>query len=214
MKDKSVVITGGGTGIGASITRAFAAAGSTELAIIGRRENVLRETAAAAEAAYPGAKVLTFVADVSKANTVQAAFDGIVKSYGRIDICISNACFLPRVESIMESDLDDWWMSFETNVKGSYNIASAFLHHANPGSVLIDTSTCIVSMPPVLKGHSAYAASKIAGAKLHEYIANEHPDIHVASMHPGVVATDMSEKSGFPGLDNSKSQTDQNPTQW
>jgi NAD(P)-dependent dehydrogenase (short-subunit alcohol dehydrogenase family) len=202
-KGKVIAITGGGTGIGASITRAFATAGSTKLAILGRRDKVLKETAHAIQTEFPGTKVLPIVADVTDAAAVQAAFDAIVKEFGKIDVCISNAGYLSAVESIVASEADDWWKSFETNVKGAFNIARAFLSHAKPGATLLGLTTCVAHMPSV-PGHSAYAASKIAGAKMHEYLADEHPDIHFVSMHPGVIVTDMSMKSGFPGLDHGK----------
>jgi NAD(P)-dependent dehydrogenase (short-subunit alcohol dehydrogenase family) len=205
-KGKSVVISGGGAGIGAAMTRGFAAAGSTEIAILGRRLNVLQETAKAIEADYPGTKVLTVASDIVKAETVDAAFDTILKAFGKIDIAVSNAGYLSEVKSVKETNLDDWWTTHEINTKGAFNIARAFLRHAKPGSTLLHTTTGMGHMPTLVPGHSGYVTSKLAAAKLHEYIAEENPDIHVVMIQPGVIKTDMSEKSGFPGLDDSEFQ--------
>jgi FlaA1/EpsC-like NDP-sugar epimerase len=51
---KSVLITGGGTGIGAAIAKAFAAAGSTQIAIVGRTEKTLLATKQELETLFPG----------------------------------------------------------------------------------------------------------------------------------------------------------------
>lgn len=203
-KGRNAIVTGGGTGIGAATARAFAAAGSTQLAILGRRAGRLEETAREIEAEYPGTTVLTHTADVSKAETVQGAFDDIVKAFGKIDVCISNAGYLSKAEPLAISDLDDWWMSYETNVKGAYNIARAFLKVAKPGSALIDMTTAVAHLPALIPGHSAYASSKLASAKMYEYIAVENPEIHVVSQHPGLLTTEMSQKSGYPGFDDGK----------
>jgi NAD(P)-dependent dehydrogenase (short-subunit alcohol dehydrogenase family) len=124
-----------------------------------------------------------------------------LKPFGRIDICISNTGYLSAVESVTEGSLDDWWTAYETNVKGAYNITRAFLRDAKPGSTLLHIATGMSHMPALVPGHSAYVTSKLAGAKLHECLAEENPAIHVVNLQPGVVVSDMSEKSGFPGLD-------------
>src|SRR2546423_6488225 len=72
-KGKTIVVSGGGTGVGAAIVRAFAAAGASQIAIFGRRLNVLEATKAEIEEAYPSTHVSTFIADVTRASEVDAA---------------------------------------------------------------------------------------------------------------------------------------------
>ena len=94
-KGKSVFITGGGTGSGAAVARTFAAAGVTEMAITGRRKEVLDATAEALKKNFPELIVLTLATDVSKLESVEAAFDTFMKQFGKVDICVSNAGVAP-----------------------------------------------------------------------------------------------------------------------
>jgi NAD(P)-dependent dehydrogenase (short-subunit alcohol dehydrogenase family) len=151
--------------------------------------------------------VLSFTSDISKAETVDVAFDAILKAFGKIDIVVSNAGYLSAIEPVATADLDDWWTTYETNVKGALHIARAFLRDAKPSSTLLYVTTGMAHMPTLVTGHSGYVTSKLADAKLHEYIAEENPDIHVVLMQPSVLVSDMSQKSGFPGLDDSKFKT-------
>jgi NAD(P)-dependent dehydrogenase (short-subunit alcohol dehydrogenase family) len=48
----------------------------------------------------------------------------------------------------------------------------------------------------MLTGISAYISSKLAQVKLLEFLAAEHPNIFVASVHPGMIVTDIFNKSG------------------
>src|SRR6266487_856252 len=63
-KGKVVAITGGGTGIGASIARAFAEAGASAIAIIGRTEKTLLSTKASIEASVHGSTVFPVKGDI------------------------------------------------------------------------------------------------------------------------------------------------------
>ena len=97
-KGKTVVVSGGGTGVGAAIVKAFAAAGAPQIAIFGRRKNVLEATKAETEKAYPSTHVSTFTADITKASDVDAAFDQIGRKLGKIDVFVSNSGFLSTPE--------------------------------------------------------------------------------------------------------------------
>ncbi len=96
-------------------------------------------------------------------------------------------------------------------------MVQAFLPTRKPNSAIIGITAGSLQLPPMLpfnKGLSAYNSSKIAQLKLLENLAAENPDMFVASVHPGVVMTDMAEdadvdslsvpiddsKSGFPFL--------------
>ena len=88
LKDKTILITGGGTGLGKSMALRFAELGAN-LILTGRREEVL--TAAAKEIEAKGAKVFFKTADVRKYDEVEAVFDGGEKAFGKIDILVNNA---------------------------------------------------------------------------------------------------------------------------
>jgi NAD(P)-dependent dehydrogenase (short-subunit alcohol dehydrogenase family) len=76
--------------------------------------------------------------------------------------------------------------------------AKAFLPSANPShAAILGVTTGASALPPaMLPGLSAYVSSKLAQVKFLEFLAAENPNIFVASMHPGMVETDMFLKSG------------------
>ena len=108
-KNKTVVITGGGSGVGRSIAQAFADAGATKIAVIGRRDEVLQETKRLVEEKHSGVNVTTHSLDVCDTEAVKKAADEI----GQWDILISNAAHLPTLRLLVDSPLDDWWKAFE-----------------------------------------------------------------------------------------------------
>jgi NAD(P)-dependent dehydrogenase (short-subunit alcohol dehydrogenase family) len=206
VKNKVVVITGGGSGIGARITKAFAAGGSTKIAIVSRSENNLLATKKAIEEEFPGTEILAVPTDITNARQVDDAFLKISQTFGKIDVLVCNSAFMPAPRPVLSPDFDvqDWWAAFSTNILGALYTVQGFVKYAAEGAHILHISSCVGHMPPLEAGVSAYAASKAAGAKLFDYIAFENPQLHVVNVHPGLVDTDMSRKSGHGGMDHSK----------
>lgn len=196
---KSIVITGGGTTIGAAAAHAFATSGAAHIAILGRRLQPLLETAAAVEAAHPATKVHTHSTDITDAAAVQAALSAFVQATGTgvIDVLVANAGFLPEPNMLAAADADDWWTGFETNVRGAFNTARAFLPlAANEGASIINVSSvgahCLVQYLPALSG---YSASKAAAIRFWDYFAQENQGIHLLHVNPGVIDSAMERRN-------------------
>jgi NAD(P)-dependent dehydrogenase (short-subunit alcohol dehydrogenase family) len=206
-KGRTIVITGGGTSIGAGIAKSFAAAGSTKIAIMSRTEKNLIATKQAIETEFPETQVLVVVADISNMTQVDEGFNKISQAFGKIHIFISNAGFLPVARPLLspEFDIEDWWTTFNTNVLGVLHSVRGFARFAAEGACLLHISTGISHIPPMEPGISAYAASKAAANRLFEFIATENPDLHVVNIQPGVVTSALSTKSGHRGLDDGES---------
>jgi NAD(P)-dependent dehydrogenase (short-subunit alcohol dehydrogenase family) len=202
-KGKTVVVTGGGDGIGASISRAFAESGSTQIAILGRREQKLRAHAEVIEKEFPGTKVICCAADIASASDIDKAFAAVKSTFGTIDIFVNNAGLGATHTAVKDSDLDAWWNVIEVNLKGAFLSSRAFLAQAPAeGAVLINITTGIAHVPPMFPGSSAYAAAKAGALKVFEYVAAENPRVGVYSVHPGMVDTDMNRKGGYPAMDD------------
>jgi NAD(P)-dependent dehydrogenase (short-subunit alcohol dehydrogenase family) len=206
VKDKVIVITGGGSGIGASIAKAFAAGGSTKIAIVSRTEKNLLTTKHAIEEQFKSAEVLTVSADITNARQVDDAFLKINNAIGKIDVLVCNSGFLPVSRPVLSPDFDvqDWWTAFNTNILGALHTVRGFVPYAAKGAHILNISSCIGHMPPIEVGVSAYAASKAAEAKLFDFIGFENPELHIVNVHPSLVERDMSRKSGHGGMDHSK----------
>lgn len=106
LKNKRILITGGGTGLGKSIGRHYLELGA-DLVICGRRKEVLDATASEFRAAVPGARVTTVQADVRSAESVESMMDTIWQD-GPLDVLLNNAAanFIARTESLSPRAVD------------------------------------------------------------------------------------------------------------
>ena len=106
---KTIVITGGGAGIGRETAKAYAEAGAAHVAILGRKSKTLSETQDIIQGEGHKTKVTTHIADVADEEAVQKA----AKEIGPWDILILNAGYLPKPERIEKADLGEWWKAYE-----------------------------------------------------------------------------------------------------
>ncbi|KAF2160313.1 hypothetical protein M409DRAFT_29167 [Zasmidium cellare ATCC 36951] len=194
---KTIVITGGGNGIGARMVRSFAEAGAARIAITARREQNLKDVKAKTEAAFPKTKVDYYVGDVVNEADVKAATAGV----GKWDVLVLNAGYLSKREAIAKADFGEWWRGFEVNLKGTFLVLQAFTPTAKEGAAVIGMSSGVVTFSSEMaQTASSYAASKIALNKVMEVFAAEHPQLNVKVFHPGVIETEMLAKSELSGL--------------
>ncbi|KAK3649179.1 hypothetical protein LTR56_007019 [Elasticomyces elasticus] len=193
-KGKNIVITGGGAGIGSEIAKAFAKSGAASIALLGRTEKTLSATKQAIESEFEATAVRTYVADITSAKGLDHSISAHAKEFGKFHVLVANAGFLPLGQSIVDSTLDEWYEGFEVNVKGNYNLVRAFLPHANADAAILSINT-VLSQMAYIPGMSSYSASKIATAKLFEYLHYEHPELFVLSIHPGSIKTAMNAKA-------------------
>lgn len=122
MAGKTVVITGGGTGIGRETVRAYALAGATPIHILGRTQATLAETKKIVESDVPGVNVVLHIADVTDQKAVRKA----AQEVGKWDVLISNAGYLAKRSPIKDLDVDEWWLGFEVRSFGSSSWYLAF----------------------------------------------------------------------------------------
>src|SRR5271154_1145552 len=193
---KTVVITGASRGIGEAAAHAFAAAGTTLLGLTARSQTHLESVKASLNKSYPNTTVLTFVADVTSASAMASAFAAVKDASPNkqgIDILVHNAGYMAQPTPIgaADEDTDDYWASFEINVRGSYNTTRAFLPNMHAKSatnptepLLIALSTaaiCFFPPPPTL---SSYGTSMVAKAQFFQSVAAENPEVRVVNVHP------------------------------
>ncbi|KAF7194290.1 Short chain dehydrogenase citE [Pseudocercospora fuligena] len=203
-RGKNVVVTGGGTGIGKAIAIAFAQAGASSVAIIGRREDRLKTAVQeiSEAAGQLQTKVIFEVADLTKRDVTTAALHRIVeKQGGTIEIFVSNAGATPSPGLALKSNDDDFMKLFDMNIRSTLNAIHAFVPHASENAVLINVSTGLAHMLP-RAGISAHAASKAASLKLVDYIQVENPQLHVVSIQPGSVKTEATQNMKVQGKDD------------
>ncbi|NAZ37255.1 SDR family oxidoreductase [Rubellimicrobium sp. CFH 75288] len=151
-------VTGAGSGIGRATAAALARAG-WRVALIGRREGPLQDTAGMIEG-----ESLVLPADVTDEAQVEAAFDRIVEVWGRVDFLFNNAGQGFRAAPPDEVPADEWRRVIEVNLTGSFlcaRAAFARMRRQEPQGGRIVNNGSISAQAP-RPGSAAYTASKHA----------------------------------------------------
>jgi NAD(P)-dependent dehydrogenase (short-subunit alcohol dehydrogenase family) len=200
MREKVVVITGASAGIGAALAELVGARGGRPV-LVARRERELADVAARS-----GANVLLVVADVTRRADVTRAFDAAIERFGTIDVWVNNAGrgITRAVSELTDEDLDEMML---VNVKSAlYGMQAALPHFRAKGRGHIVNVSTLLARLPLASFRSAYSASKHALAALTASLRMElrasFPEIHVSSVHPGIVATEFGVNALHGGIDS------------
>ncbi|MEE4418583.1 SDR family NAD(P)-dependent oxidoreductase [Streptomyces bugieae] len=181
-----VVVTGGGTGIGAATARLLRAAGH-DVVISGRRPEPLRRLAEETGA-------LAHPSDTADPESVQDLVDTTVSAYGRIDGLVVNAG-VGRSGSVGDISLEDWHTVMSTNLTGAFLLQRAALPHllASRGAVV-----AVASVSALRNGtaNAAYATSKAALLQLCRSLAVDYgrDGLRANIVCPSWVRTEMADR--------------------
>lgn len=182
LDEAKVLITGGGTGIGLETARVLCAEGA-QVAISGRREEILNDAAAEL-----GCTALP--ADVSREDQVVTMVASAIEALGGLNVLINNAAFGYRA-ALVELDAERFREVHATNVLGAALVARECARHfvAHGGGNIINVGSTAGS-----KGYpngSAYASSKFALTGLTECWRSElrQHDVRVMQVNPSEVQT-------------------------
>jgi meso-butanediol dehydrogenase/(S,S)-butanediol dehydrogenase/diacetyl reductase len=183
MTSRVVLVTGGGTGIGAAVARQLTKAGE-QVVICGRRPEPLQQVAGTTGA-------LAVVADVSEAQGVTKVVDETIAAFGRLDGLVLNHGII-RVGRVDELSPRDWEDTLRVNLTGPFLLVQAALPH------LLRVRGAVVSVSSVAalrasEAMAAYSASKAGLLLLTQSLAVDHgPDgLRANAVCPGWTATEM-----------------------
>jgi NAD(P)-dependent dehydrogenase (short-subunit alcohol dehydrogenase family) len=191
VKDMSVLITGGGSGLGEGTARLFAARGA-KVTISGRR---LDKISAVAQSIGPRCQAV--VGDVTVAADRAAMVSAAVRHGGKLDALINNAGNMYRqaVADYSESVLQE---AFNTNVIAGMMLSSLAVPHlaATKGAIIFIGS---IHTRRAYPGASPYATTKAAVEGLTRVMAAElgPQQIRVGCILPGAVATEINVRAGL-----------------
>ncbi|KAI1318158.1 NAD(P)-binding protein [Xylariaceae sp. FL0255] len=194
---KTVLITGGATGIGFATARAFAQAGATTIIIASRREDVIKKSAVnlSTEFAASNVKVIGLCCDVTNTDETNKLWDTLHRDGIVVDVLVLNAGQSSVAKSILDIELDTVWNSFLTNVRGHMHFSQKLYSQKGRNSsqplAIVNVST--ISAHEWGFSYDLYGLTKNAGTLAMQQIAKStSPDImQVVSYHPGVVYTDI-----------------------
>lgn len=196
LKNKTAVVTGGGSGIGRSIALALAAAGAR---VVVADIQTAPALAVADEVRARGTRALAVNCDVSKHDNVVSLADQAYEEFGAVEILCNNAGVSWRpLRSILDATLDDWRYMLGINLWGVVHGLDAFLPRMRrqTGAKHIVNTASLGGLVP-LEGHSLYSSSKAAVVGLSEAIAGELAPhgFGVTILCPGTIPTNLGDNS-------------------
>lgn len=184
---KTVVVTGGGRGIGRAIALAFAGPGA-HIIITSRTQSQLEQTAADIRA--KGAQATTIPMDVSDEASVAHGFGTLHGAVTAIDILINNAG-VGGGEVVQGSDVARWKQTLDTNLFGMYLVTRQVLPLMADNGRIVNLSSVLGRFG--VPGYTAYCATKHGVIGFTRALALElvKRKITVNAIAPGWVDTDM-----------------------
>ena len=185
LKNKRVIITGGGSGIGQATAQRFADEGA-RVCIFDVNEEALKET----KRLIPGLTG-TMAVDVSDEKSVKAGFEAVDEICGGVDILIANAGISVR-NLFMDTDFAQWRKVLGVNLDGPFLCCKEALYRMEKeksGVILMTASTNGMEGHPF---YTDYNVSKAGVMLLTKTIALEcAPWLRINSVSPGYVLTPM-----------------------
>ena len=198
IQGRTVVITGGGRGIGREMARSFAARGAN-LALWDLNQADLDESVR--QCAELGVTARAYIANVTQEDAVAAAMDAVVADFGGIDVLVNNAGIVKDSLLIKVKDgqvtgrmtLDQWRAVIDINLTGVFlcgREAAERMVKRGQGGVIINISSVSRHGNP---GQSNYTATKAGVAAMAEVWAKElaRYGIRTGSIAPGYTRTDI-----------------------
>ena len=187
LKNKNVLITGAGSGLGKALAIAAGQAGA-KVVCAGRRIDRIQQTAE--EVTKAGGVGLAVEMDVTDFKSIEKGLQVAEKS-APIEILINNAGIITGLKAVQELPIEEWDRIMATNVRGPYLLIRAIL----PGMIqrgfgrIVNISAPIKHLPKA----SAYCASKCALDSLTKAVSYELKglDILVNAVEPPFLDTEM-----------------------
>jgi uncharacterized oxidoreductase len=183
----TILITGGGSGIGRALAEALHALGN-RIIITGRREAALKETAAA----HPGMAFATL--DMTDAGAIRAFAAKLTKDHPALNVVINNAGIMTAEDLKAEPfDMDTVEATIATNLLGPIRLTAALLPHlrAQAAATVMTVSSGLAFIP--LAATPTYCATKAAihswSQSLRHQLAGT--SVEVLELAPPAVATDL-----------------------
>ncbi|PWW06572.1 putative oxidoreductase [Paenibacillus cellulosilyticus] len=189
LSGNTLLITGGGTGIGLALAERFVNNGNTVI-VCGRRENVLQD----AKDKVPG--LITRVCNLEEVSDRLALFDWVTANYPEVNVLVNNAGIQQRF-NVLQSDARDNWGYFSkeisTNLEAPFHLTMLFAPYfaAKDSAAIINVTSGLAFTPFAIA--PMYSATKAA---LHSFTVSlrhqlSETSVEVVEVAPPAVATDL-----------------------
>ncbi|GLX67140.1 SDR family NAD(P)-dependent oxidoreductase [Paenibacillus glycanilyticus] len=190
LKGRIAIVSGAGSGLGRAASLSFAKEGA-EVALLGRRESKLQETAALIKQTT-GRDSLIIPTDITQEDQIQIAVRQVLDQWGSIHVLLNNAAVL-EPGSVLELTAEDWHVQVATNLTGPFLLTRAVLpsmRQSKYGRIINITSGLSWNGAG---GYAAYSAAKAGLESLTRTLADEEHEhgILVNLYNPGTLRTEM-----------------------
>ena len=205
LKGKSVILTGAGSGIGRVTAKMLGELGANVF-VVGRRENLLKESVKEIEAA--GGKGAYLSADLEDGDSAANVAKEAIKAFGNIQYLVNNAGHSSKVRSMRYVEKDDWQSVFNVNVEGVYRLTQAILPNMieNGGGTVVTISS-MAAINPGLMGGVPYSSAKAAVAAMMTAMRQELREhgIRSCTIYPAEVDTPILDNRPLPPDEQARS---------
>ena len=189
IEGKVVLITGASSGIGEATARLLARDGA-RLLLGARRTDRLDAIVADITAAGGTAQALAL--DVVRREDVDAFAAHALAQYGRIDVIVNNAGVMP-LSPLASLKVDEWNRMIDVNIRGVLHGIAAVLPamQAQGGGQVVNIAS--IGAHAVSPTAAVYCATKYAVWAISEGLRQEHSDIRVTTISPGVTESELAD---------------------
>jgi NAD(P)-dependent dehydrogenase (short-subunit alcohol dehydrogenase family) len=140
LKGKVAIVTGGDSGIGRAVAFIFAREGAN-VAIVHLPEEESDAKEIQRQIAEQGREVLLIAGNVTDPYFCNQAVEKTIKKFGKLDILVNNAAYQQHQEKIDDLSLEQWDLTFKTNIYGYFYMTKAALEHMRRGGSIINTGS-------------------------------------------------------------------------
>lgn len=207
LKDKIVLITGGGRGIGLGIAKLFESEGAIIVITSRNPHNI--------EKSIQLEHINVMKCDITKQNSVNTVVKEIYKKFGRIDILVNNAGIFPKIKPLHKITEKEWNDVINVDLTGQFRVTKSVIPHMmkkKNGSIINISSDA--GLKAFENFHAdAYSAAKSALIQLTKNWALEYAkfNIRVNCICASVVETDMTKKLWLSSEKKRKSTINEHP---
>lgn len=205
LSGRYILITGAGfeNGVGYATALAHARAGASGIALVdlhGIPQQMLSNlVSAAVSAGRPEPLVKGYECDISDISSVGTMRDRFMRDFGnRIDVVINNAAVQEPMGTILDGAHQQYWRTWEVNVRGLFNMAETFIpfllgHRDDRGGLSTMLNVASSGGLEPRAGGASYRTSKLAVIRWTENIALDHghQGLLTYCVNPGAIKTDI-----------------------